>query len=48
MVMEIKKILIQHHSLTNIEIQKYYKDEPKFNRVYSRDNLPKTYKMKNM
>ena len=48
MVMEIKKILIQRHSLTNIEIQKYYKDEPKFNRVYSRDNLPKTDKMKNM
>ena len=30
------------HSLTNFEIQKYYKNESKFNGVYSRDNLPKT------
>ena len=27
--------------LTNFEIQKYYQDEPKFNGVYSRDNLQK-------
>ena len=27
--------------LTNFEIQKYYKNEPRFNGVYSRDNLPK-------
>ena len=26
--------------LTNFEIKKYYKNEPKFNGVYSRDNLP--------
>ena len=26
--------------LTNFEIQKYYKNEPKFNDVYSRNNLP--------
>ena len=26
--------------LTNYEIQKYYKNEPKFNDVYSRNNLP--------
>ena len=25
--------------LTNFEIKKYYKNEPKFNGVYSRDNL---------
>ena len=30
------------HSLTNFEIQKYYQNEPKFNGVYSRNNLPKT------
>ena len=30
------------HPLTNFEIQKYYKNETKFNGVYSRDNLPKT------
>ena len=27
--------------LTNFEIQKYYQNEPKFNGVYSRNNLPK-------
>ena len=32
------------HPLTNFEIQKYYRDEPKFNGVYSRDNLPNTRK----
>ena len=29
------------HLLTNFEIQKYYQNEPKFNGVYSRDNLRK-------
>ena len=29
------------HPLTNSEIQKYYKNEPRFNGVFSRDNLPK-------
>ena len=28
------------HPLTNFEIQKYYKNESKFNGVYFRDNLP--------
>ena len=28
--------------LINFKIQKYYQKEPKFNGVYSRDNLPKT------
>ena len=28
------------HSLTNFEIQAYYQNEPRFNGVYSRDNLP--------
>ena len=32
------------HLLTNFEIRKYYKNEPRFNGVYSRDNLPKTIK----
>ena len=27
------------HPLTNFEIQRYYKNETKFNAVYSRDNL---------
>ena len=29
------------HHLTNFEVQKYYQNEPKCNRVYSRNNLPK-------
>ena len=29
------------HPLTNFEIQKNYQNEPKFNDVYSRNNLPK-------
>ena len=29
------------HPLTNFEIQKYYKNEPRFNGVYSRDDLRK-------
>ena len=29
------------HHLTNFEIQKYYQNQPRFNSVYSRDNLPK-------
>ena len=28
-------------SLTNFEIQKYYENEPIFNGVFSRDNMPK-------
>ena len=43
--MEIKAIkwifLIPPHPLTNFEIQKYYCNEPKFNGVYSRNNLQK-------
>ena len=33
--------MIPPHPLTNSEVQKYYQNEPKFNGVYSRDNLPK-------
>ena len=29
------------HLLTNFEIQKYYQNEPRFNGVYSRNNLPR-------
>ena len=29
------------HPLTNFEIQQYYQNEPKYNGVYSRNNLPK-------
>ena len=37
----LKKVLILSHPLTNFEIQKYYHNEPRFDGVYSRDNLPK-------
>ena len=30
--------------MTNFEIQKYYQNEPTFNCVYSRDNLPNKIK----
>ena len=29
--MDPKKFLILPHSLTNFEVQKYYKNEPRFN-----------------
>ena len=29
---------------TNVEIQTYYQNKPRFNGVYSRDNLPKKIK----
>ena len=32
------------HPLTNFEIQKYYKNEPRFNGVFSTNNLPKKIK----
>ena len=32
------------HRLTYFEIQKYYQNDPRFNRVFSIDNLPKTIK----
>ena len=36
-----KKTLILPHPLTNFETQKYYQNEPRFNGVCSKDNLPK-------
>ena len=35
-----KKSLTPCHPLTNFEITEYFKDEPRFNGVYSRNNLP--------
>ena len=41
----IKKIaLMSPDLLTNFEIKEYYEKDPRFNGVYSRDNLPKTIK----
>ena len=42
-IFSLKKI-ISPHPLTNLEIQKYYQNESRFNGVYSRDNLPKKIK----
>ena len=44
MALQLKKALIPPHPLTNFEIKEYYENEPRFNGVYSRDNLPKTIK----
>ena len=30
-----------HNPLIDFEIQKYYQNEPKYNSMYSRNNLPK-------
>ena len=36
--------LLPFHPSTNIEISEYYKNEPRFNGVYSRNNLPNKIK----
>ena len=36
--------LLPFHPLTNIEINEYYKNKPRFNGVYSRNNLPNKLK----
>ena len=36
--------LMPPHPLTNFQIQKNYENEPRFNGVFSRDNLPKKVK----
>ena len=47
-VTELKKkksnLLIPFHPLTNFEISEYYENEPSFNGVYSRYNLPANIK----
>ena len=35
------QFLIPSYPLTNFEIQKYYKNEPRFNGVFSKNNLTK-------
>ena len=41
----LKKFLtLPAHPLTNFEIQEYYQNEPRFNGVFSRDNLPNNIK----
>ena len=40
--------LLPFHPLTNIEIKEYYKNEPRFNGVYSRNNLPNEIKKRSI
>ena len=40
MICFTKKSLIPSHPLTNFERQMYYVNEPRFNGVFSRDDLP--------
>ena len=49
--LEVKKnlnSLLPFHPLTNIEISEYYKNEPRFNGVYSRNNLPNKIKKRSI
>ena len=41
-------LLIPFHPLTNFEISEYYENKPRFNGVYSRDNLPANIKKERM
>ena len=36
------------HPLTNFEIQEYFQNEPRFNGVFSRDNLPNSIRPKGL
>ena len=38
------RFLLPPHPLSNFVIQKYYEKEPRFNGVYSGNNLPKKIK----
>ena len=40
-IVPLKWVFNVAHPLTNFEIQKYYQNDPRFNGVYSRDNLTK-------
>ena len=39
--MKTNAFLMPPHPFTYLEIQRHYQNEPRFNGVYSRDNLPK-------
>ena len=43
-ISSFKKKMIPPHPLTTFKIQMYYKNEPRFNGVYSRGNLPNKIK----
>ena len=37
-------LLMLHHPLTNFKLEMYYENGPRFNGVFSRNNLPKKIK----
>ena len=43
-ILDQKKKNLPVHPLTNIQIKRYYQNEPRFINVYSRDNLPNKIK----
>ena len=43
-----QNLLIPFHPLTNVEINEYYINEPRFNGVYSRNNLPDKIKKRSI
>lgn len=43
-VQERHDFLIMPNPLTNLKIQRYYQNEPKFQDIYSRNNLPNRVK----
>ena len=47
-VRDKKKSLMPPHRLINFEIREYYENEPRFNGVFSRDNLLKTIRSKEL
>ena len=44
---KIMWFLMPPYPLTNFEIQKNYENEPRLNRVFSRDNMPKEWGIPN-
>ena len=40
--------LLPFHPLTNIEISEYYSNEPRFNGLYSKNNLPNKMRSKKL
>ena len=42
--MEKNGFLMPPHPLTNFELERVYENEPRFNGVFSRNNLPKKTK----
>ena len=44
MVLQLKKTLLSPHPFTNFKIKEHFESKPRFNGIYSWDNLTKTIK----